>query len=293
MRGVVLWLLERRYRLILLAVALCPIVPLVSTALLSLETQARGTQQGLLSAGFSLLGVALVALAASASVDAIVGVGAAALLFGVALGALMGWSGSLTLAFQAATLACTLAVVSVMLGGADPAAVWASIIGPILERLMASGASAEQLAVLEALGPVAFGLFALTALAMLVAAACLGRWWYALAQADLDFGSEFRALRLGRILSAPATVLVVVGLLTNFMLLENIIPVILLAFLFQGLAVAHAWSHARSWHPAVLTGVYILWLLPTPLAAAVSMLLTSVGLVDSWIDLRAPAARAG
>ncbi len=293
MRGFVLWLLERRYRLILLAVALCPIVPLVSIALLSLETQARGTQQGLLSAGLSLVGVALVALAASASLPAMLGVGAAAVLLGVILGALMGWSRSLTLAFQATTLACALAVVIAMLAVADPAAVWAEPIAAVAERLRASGASAEQLAVLESLAPVLFGLLAAAALGVLVGAACLGRWWYALAQADLDFGSEFRALRLGRILSAPATVLVIVGLLTNFMLLENVIPVMLLAFLFQGLAVAHAWSHARSWHPALLTGVYILWLLPTPLAAAVSVLLSSVGLVDSWIDLRAPAARPG
>ena len=90
MRGFVLWLLERRYRLILLAVALCPIVPLVSIALLSLETQARGAQQGLLSAAISILGVMLVALAASASVASMVAVGATAFLLGVALGALLG-----------------------------------------------------------------------------------------------------------------------------------------------------------------------------------------------------------
>jgi hypothetical protein len=292
-RGFVLWLLERRYRLILLAVAICPIVPLVSVALLSLETQARGLQQGLLSAGISILGVVVVAIAANATVVSMVGVGGATFLLGVALGALMGWSGSLTLAFQTALLVCTVAVVAILGAVADPVAFWTPAIEAMSAALTASGANAEQLTLLEGLKPMLFGLLAAAALATLVSAACLGRWWFSMTDEKLDFASEFRALKMGRILSVPATVIVVAGLLSNLLMLENVIPIMLLAFLLQGLAVAHAWSHGRDWHPAVLTAIYILWLLPTPLAAAVSVLLSSVGMVDSWVDLRAPAARTG
>ena len=288
-----MWLLERRYRLILLAVAVCPIVPLVSVALLSLETQARGFQQGLLSAGLSILGVVFVAIVANAGVVSMVGVGAVTFLLGVALGALMGWSGSLTLAFQAALLASTLVVLAIVAAVSDPVAFWTPAMSAMSEALTASGANAEQLLLLDSIKPVLFGLLAAAALAMLVAAACLGRWWFTMTSEQLDFGSEFRALKMGRILSVPATLMVIAGLLSNLVALENVIPVMLLAFLLQGLAVAHAWSHGRSWHPAVLTGIYILWLLPTPLAAAVSVLLSSVGMVDSWVDLRAPAARTG
>ncbi len=291
MRGFVLWLLERRYRLILLAVALCPIVPLVSIALLSLETQARGPQQGLLSAGISILGVVLVALAANASINAMVAVGAATFLLGVALGGLMGWSGSLTLAFQATLLACTMAVFAALTIVGDPVGFWTPVTDAMAEALTASGASAEQLNLLRNLRPALFGLLSAAALGVLIGAASLGRWWYTLTAERGDFGAEFRQLKLGRILSVPATLLVAVGLLTDFLVLENLIPVMLLAFLFQGLAVAHAWSHGRGWHPTILTGIYILWLLPTPLAAGVSVLLSSVGLVDSWIDLRAPVER--
>jgi hypothetical protein len=289
--GFVIWLLERRYRLLLVAVALCPILPVVSIALLSLETQARGLQQGLLSAGISILGVVLVAVAANASVASMAGVGAFAFLLGVALGGLMGWSRSLTLAFQAAVLSCTLAVLVVLFAINDPTAFWTPAMNAIADALTASGASEEQLALLQSLRPVLFGLLAAAAFGLMVGAACLGRWWYTMTDEQLDFAGEFRALKMGRILSVPATVLVLIGLVTNLLVLENVLPVMLLAFLMQGLAVAHAWSHGRDWHPAVLTGIYILWLLPTPLAAAVSVLLSSVGLVDSWVDLRAPAAR--
>ena len=288
----VAWLLERRYRLILLAVALCPVVPLVSIALLSLETQARGLQQGLISAGISILGVVLVAFAANATIGPMVAVGAATFLLGVGLGALMGWSGSLTLAFQGSLLICVLTVLFAFAAVSDATAFWAPVTDAMAEALAMSGASEQQLALLEGLKPVLFGLLATAALAVLVGAACLGRWWYTLGADASGFAIEFRRLRLGKVLAVPATLLVIAGLVTDFLVLENLIPLILLAFLFQGLAVAHVWSHGRGWHPAILVGIYVLWLLPTPLAAAVSVLLSSVGLVDSWIDLRTAAGRS-
>lgn len=287
------WLLERRYRLILLAVALCPVVPLVSIALLSLETQARGLQQGLISAGISVLGVVLVAFAANATIGPMVAVGAATFLLGVGLGALMGWSGSLTLAFQGSLLLCALTVLAGLAIVSDAAAFWTPATDAMAEALTMSGASEQQLALLEGLKPVLFGLVAAAALAVLVGAACLSRWWYMLGAEPGAFAAEFRRLRLGKVLAIPATLLVGVGLVTDLLVLENLIPVMLLAFLFQGLAVAHVWSHGRGWHPVILVGIYVLWLLPTPLAAAVSVLLSSVGLADSWIDLRRAASRSG
>ena len=40
------WILERRYRLVVVAIATAPLLPVITTALLTLETIRRGTVQG-------------------------------------------------------------------------------------------------------------------------------------------------------------------------------------------------------------------------------------------------------
>jgi uncharacterized protein YybS (DUF2232 family) len=58
-------------------------------------------------------------------------------------------------------------------------------------------------------------------------------------------------------------------------------------FLFQGIAVTHAWVHAKQWHSALLVVLYVLLVLP-PVTIAV----TVVGLVDNWLNLRKPMRSA-
>ena len=54
----------------------------------------------------------------------------------------------------------------------------------------------------------------------------------------------------------------------------------------EGVAVLHAWAHAKRWRPGLLAPLYLLLLMP-PLNVLVVLPLSMVGLVDQWFDLRA------
>ena len=86
--------------------------------------------------------------------------------------------------------------------------------------------------------------------------------------------------------SLPTTLLMASSLVLNAPLVQNLFPLALIGFWFQGLAVSHAWARAKRWHPVVMGAAYVL--LITPLMGLVILAMGSVGLVDNWIDLRAP-----
>jgi uncharacterized protein YybS (DUF2232 family) len=78
---------------------------------------------------------------------------------------------------------------------------------------------------------------------------------------------------------------VALGLVFDTALVQNLSALALLAFVFQGLAVLHAWAHAKRWHPGLVAPVYVL--LVTPVRVLVIFVLSAVGLLDNWFDLRA------
>lgn len=285
MTDIVLWLLRRRYRLVVIAVAVAPIVPLtlIAAALIALDTIRRGIYQGMVTAAISATGVL--------ALGAIVGqqvypVGILGIVLGAVLGAIMSATRSLTLAFQASWLLCLLGLLAAMLVWPDPM----TLIGPYMESglqvFRENGATQEQIAVLGALGPIAFGLTAALAFVHLVVALVLGYWWACLAGTAGTPGQDFRALKLGRIIGVPATILMGVSWFIDASLVENLFPLVLFGFCFQGLAVTHAWAHAKRWNPALLLVMYLL--LVSPLTVVIVFALGSMGLTDNWINLRAP-----
>jgi len=120
----------------------------------------------------------------------------------------------------------------------------------------------------------------------LVGTLLLGYWWSLLALGQRRFGQEFRRLALGRLLGSVATALIVLGLVFDWELVQNLLPLALLGFLLQGLAVSHAWAHAKGWHPGLMAPLYLLLVMP-PLNVLVVLPLSVLGLVDQWFDLRA------
>ena len=85
---------------------------------------------------------------------------------------------------------------------------------------------------------VFFGLVAAAVFAQLIVAVVLGYWWSSLAGLSQDVGQQFRALRLGRILGVPATLVMAVSLFIDAALVQNLFPLALFGFRFQGLALA-------------------------------------------------------
>ncbi len=288
MRAFVQWVLKRRYRLILLAIVFAPI-PIfffVTTALLTLETIRRGGLQGSYSALAGTVGILAVALISGADSRALVTVGLLALFAGVALGVLVRRTDSLALAFQGSLLVCVVAVIGANVLWPDPGVLIGDEFAQLVETFRASGATEEQLAIMRGWDAVFFGVAGAAVFSELTAALLLGYWWSSFGGADGRFGLQFRMLRLGRVLGIPATLLMAGSLVLDVPLVQNLFPLALLGFWFQGLAVSHAWARAKRWHPTVLGTAYVL--LITPLTGLVLLAMGSVGLVDNWVDLRAP-----
>lgn len=283
MTAFVLWLLQRRYRLVVVAIAVAPMVPFVAAALMTLDTIRRGAYQGLVAAAVSATGV--LALGALVGGEVYI-VSVASMFLGTGLGAVMGATHSLMLVFQASLLLCIAGLLATLVLWPDPLA----LIGPYLETVLQvfrdNGATPEQIAALTALGQISFGLAAAFVFASLVVALLLGYWWACLAGTPGSPGRDFRALKLGRILGVPATLLMGASLFLDASAVQNLFPLVLSGFCFQGLAVTHAWAHAKRWNPALLLVMYLL--LVSPFTVLIVFGLGSMGLTDNWINLRAP-----
>lgn len=284
------WLLQRRYHLLILAIAVTPLVPMLAVALLTLDTIRRGPYQGLVGAAIAATGSVALSGVVGSDIRIVGAVAAAAMLSGVALGSIIATTRSLTLAYQGSLLLCTAVVLGALTVWPDPGALIGPQLDSMLEMLRQGGAGREQLEAISSVRGVFFGLAAAMVFSQLVAAMVLGYWWACLAEESKQLGAQFRALRLGRILGVPATILMATSLFVDAALVQNLFPLALFGFFFQGLAVTHAWAHAKRWNPALLLVMYLL--LVSPLTVVVILVLGSMGLTDNWINLRAPLRTA-
>lgn len=280
------WVLQRRYRLILVAIAAAPLLPVVAMALMTLETIRRGGLQGAYSAAAGIGGVLLLSVAANTDTDSMAVLAATTFSAGVALGMMVRWANSLALAFQGSLLLCVIGVIGALMLWPDPGSLIGATIDELVGVLRENNATEEQIAVISGWSSLFFGFFGAFVFAQLAAALLLGYWLNSLDGEEGSFGREFRTLKLGRVLGIPATLLMASYLVLDVALVQNLFLLVLLGFWFQGLAVTHSWANAKRWHPAVLGIVYVL--LVTPLTGLVILAMGSVGLVDNWFDLRAP-----
>ncbi len=280
------WVLQRRYRLILVAIAAAPILPVVTMALMTLETIRRGGMQGAYSAAAGIGGVLLLAITANTDLNSMAVLAGITFSAGVALGVIVRWANSLALAFQGSLLLCVVAVIGAMVIWPDPGSLIGATIDEFVGVLRENNATEEQIAVIRGWSSLLFGLLGAFAFAQLATALLLGYWLNSLDGAEGSFGREFRALKLGKVLGIPATLLMASYLVLDMAVVQNLFLLVLLGFWFQGLAVTHAWAKARRWHPAILGVAYVL--LVTPLTGLVILAMGSIGLVDNWFDLRAP-----
>jgi hypothetical protein len=276
------WVVARRYRLILLAIALAPLLQPVAAALIGVETARRGAVQGSISSLAGVAGMLIFALLTGMNPIVAATLGLVTFFSGVVVGALLQQSGNLGLAFQGTVLLSFALVCALSLFGPDPRSLFEPVIAELSEVLRASGAAPEQVAAVEGWGGI---LLAAAVFSQLIGPLLLAYWWLCIASGRKRFGVEFRLLKLGRVLGVLATAVIVLRLAFDVPLVQNLTALALLAFVFQGLAVLHAWANAKRWHPGVLAPVYVL--LITPFVVLVIFGLTAVGLVDNWFDLRA------
>jgi hypothetical protein len=277
------WVLSKRLHPVVLAVVAAPLLPVVSAALIALETARRGVTAGAFCGVATIVGLVSVALLSRADPALFATMGLICAGSGVGIGALITRAGHLVLAYQAAMLICLVTVGTVTLAGLDVRQFFEPAIRELV-ALLANELPPEQVAFIEERSVTV--LLATTVFSQVIGALLLGYWWSSLAAGQRRFGEEFRRLALGRSLGIVATALIVLGLVFDSELVQNLTPLALFGFLLQGVAVLHAWAHAKRWHPGVLAPLYLLLLMP-PLNVLVVLPLSMVGLVDQWFDLRA------
>lgn len=114
----------------------------------------------------------------------------------------------------------------------------------------------------------------------------IGRAWQSQLFEPGAFGSEFRELQLGRpaaIVTAVLMGLTLTPLSDSLTLLADCLPVMLVAFGIQGLAIVHAIVKLRQKSKAWLVAMYVLLVLMLP---QMVMMLATLGVLDQWFNFR-------
>jgi hypothetical protein len=291
-RGFAAWVSERSYRLVPLVIVGILLFPPLAWGLSILDVLQRGSAAALSSALLAGLGLAAIGVLGGAGLIETIVLSVPVLLAGIALGAFLSASRSLTLTFQATVVGSILLVLIAFTVAPGANQIGEIILSQLLAFLEASGFDEAQLAELAELDTSLFtGSFLFLLVIMLLGALMLGYWWYSLLRDDVRFGADFRALKLGRVAGIALMLLVTLNLLVGAAVIQYAAWMAVVGFLFQGLAVLHARSHSDHWHWAVLLLVYLLLIPFSPLSGIVIMGLSAVGLLDNFFRLRAPAER--
>ncbi len=301
MRGLASYILRGRVSAILVVAALAVLslaLPPLSwplawfsaggTALVTLQ---QGAREGLLNVAGATVLVGLVgspfglmSLAAGLALTLWLPVWIAA--------AALGASRSLALGLMVCSLLGMLAVLGVWLAVDDPVGWWQQYIRenllPVLEQagMLAEMPADFELRLAEA-ARIMTGALAASSVFGLSLGLLIGRWWQAVARRPGAFGEEFRRLRLGRSVSLLMAVLILGAVLlpdAAARLLANLVPVLGVLFLLQGLAVVHAALGRRPQDRGWMVVFYVLLVLFMPW----SLVFTAVlGWLDNGLDFRA------
>jgi hypothetical protein len=171
----------------------------------------------------------------------------------------------------------------------EPALFWQEYLQPLGQRFVDSElldqSQSQQL--VEQLSMAMCGLVAVVYMLQLCCSLFLARWWQAVLYNPGGFAKEFHQLRMHWLVGAVGALALLILLLPveNAPMMLTCMGAVFLGGLFlQGLAVAHGVfkgvKSARLW----LVLLYLMLIMFMP---QMVMALTSIGLMDVWIDFRA------
>lgn len=291
------WMMKGRMQAVIVATVLAMLallvtpLGLISAAVISLAVLRQGWKEGVLVLGSALLAITGLGGLLFQMPLATFLIGAVLWVPAAVLGGVMGRTGSLRLAIEAAAIAAAGVVLLQYVILADPASFWADALNEFLVQRVDEdtlvAANAEQLVGMLA-GWMA-GAVAATWFLGSVASLMLARYWASLLDRPGAFGEEFRELRFGRWLLWLVPALLVVGILMTGgepSLVGQLYLIGMVVFLIQGLSVIHGlvaqFGGSRAW----LVGLYLLLVFVAPQGATMVSL---VGYSDGWLDFRARA----
>ena len=269
----------------MLALLITPLA-VVSAGLVVVATLRNGAREGALVVLMSTLALAGLGMLIFQAPLAVAGLGLLIWLPAWGLASVLGASGSLTRAMEAAVLAGFGLVVAQYLVLGEPATFWAGLMQEYMRLTLDPSVvpEEEQRKLLAAMaGWMPGGVAASWTLAMLLAL-LFGRWGQALLDRPGGFGEEFRRLRTSRVWLFVLPVLLAGSMLGEGANLSGQLYVVgMVLFLMQGLSVAHGLIALTGAGPGWLFGLYFLLIVGMPHSVTA---IAVAGYADGWLDLR-------
>ncbi|MGQ9659344.1 MAG: hypothetical protein ACUVT0_04460 [Thermochromatium sp.] len=265
---------------------LVPFIGVISSAAVGLVTLRQGAHPGMLLLGASTLASGFIAWLGLG--NPWVGLGILAVLWvpiwGLAV--ILRATRSLNLTVQLAALGGLVMVIATHVSLGDPAAYWRELIEPLHQALLDDGLLQVETsqAAFDRLSQWMTGAFAAALVLQYLLSLFLARAWQAQLYNPGGFSAEFKALRVGAPVGWLFVLFLAWGLLAQGGVGRDLLPVLGLLLLLQGLAVIHRLRELHHAHQGWLVALYVLLVFFMP---QMVLLLISVGLIDLWADIRA------
>nr|WP_320166906.1 DUF2232 domain-containing protein [uncultured Methylophaga sp.] len=179
----------------------------------------------------------------------------------------------------------------------DTASWWQQMLRPFIDNLsqqpswQLNAAQTEQVSI--RLSGLMTGLVAAGVCLNAILSIIIGRAWQSQLYNPGAFGTEFKQLRLGKAPAVFTAVLMALALTTfgrYVPWLMDCLPVMLVVFGIQGLAIVHAIVTIKQKSKAWLITIYVLLVIMLP---QMVMILASLGVIDQWFNLRARSEKSG
>ncbi|MGD8912744.1 MAG: DUF2232 domain-containing protein [Candidatus Thiodiazotropha sp.] len=265
-----------------------PFIGILGSACVGLVFLRQGTPGGIKTLLLSTLAIALLMLIVIGNPLPAVGVLLVLWLPIATLGMVLRNTRSLVFTTQVAMGFGLLVVLIQYIALSEPALFWQEYLQPLGQRFVDTGlleqSQSQQL--VEQLSVVMCGLVAVVYMLQLVSSLYLARWWQALLYNPGGFSKEFHQLRVHWLVGAVGALALLFLLIPgeHAPVTLNCIGAVFLGLLFiQGLAVAHGLFKGMKSAQLWLVVVYLLLIVFMP---QMVMALTSIGLMDVWIDFR-------
>jgi len=173
----------------------------------------------------------------------------------------------------------------------EPAVYWNEVINKqLLPMLKEAGMQIEENAQAEKLWSFMSKIMTGSALALFLAlqtmSLLLARYWQSMLYNPKGFGQEFRQLQFGKLAANIVLLVTVFAMTTANEVALNLFFIAIVLTMFQGLAVIHALVHKCKLNSSLLMGVYVLMVLTLQHGAIALLLVSMIGLLDNWLNLR-------
>lgn len=171
---------------------------------------------------------------------------------------------------------------------ADPAAWWRDmLLQALAEAAPDQPLLPDMMQALDEVGQFMTGVAGAAAGLGVILSLFIARWWQATLYNPGGFRQEFHGLRLGR-LGAGITLLLTIAALISLEIprpVLDMVPVALLLYMLQGMAVVHGLVATTSAGIGWLVAMYAMLVLPMVMPQT-ALTLALAGVLDNWFDFR-------